>query len=83
MRAILARQHLGKPSKPGDHGAVHGNLRETDLTDGYIAAATEALRAAGVEVLVLTEGEYGDRHRRAIAWARTSPKMLDVLAHHI
>lgn len=83
MRAILDRQHLGKPSKPGDHGAVHGALRETDLTEGYIAAAAETLRAAGVEVLVLTEGEYADRHRQAIAWARTLAERCAYVACHV
>lgn len=74
MIAILDRQHLGKPSKPGDHGAVHGALRETDLTDAYIAAAADALRRHGHTVEVLVEGEYGTRHHRAREIARGAPK---------
>ena len=84
MLVLLDRQHLGKPSKPGDHGAVHGALRETDLTDGYIAAASAALRARGHVVAVLTEGEYGQRHAEAIARAKAHPGMAAAyLACHV
>ena len=73
MIIICDRQHLGKPSNPGDHGATHGALRETDLTDAYIAIAAADLRAAGHTVYVLTTGEYGERQKQANAIAVAAP----------
>jgi N-acetylmuramoyl-L-alanine amidase len=71
--AILDRQHKGRLSKPLDRGAACGLLRETDLTDAYIAAAKGCLESAGATVHVLDTGEYGDRHRAAIAIAKAHP----------
>lgn len=61
---ILDWQHHGKPGKD-DHGAAHGDLRETDLSSDYIEAAKDALESAGVRTLILAYGWYSDRHRYA------------------
>lgn len=83
MRVILDRQHLGKPSKPNDHGAVNGELRETDLTSAYIEHARDAILEAGGTVYTITDGEYGDRHKRAVAWAKQGSGPCAYVACHI
>lgn len=83
MLVVLDRQHLGKPSKPGDHGAIYGALRETDLTDGYIAAARASLERHGHDVQVLAEGEYGPRQRSAVALARLRRDRVAYVACHV
>lgn len=73
-------QHEGKPGQD-DVGAVHGKLREVDLTRRYIDRATEVLKAHGVRVVELVrdmgrDARYGARHewvaKQANAWDRTA-----------
>lgn len=82
-RVILDRQHLGKPSNPGDHGATYGALRETDLTEAYIASAVASLEAAGIGSTVLVEGEYADRQRQAIGIAKAEAGRVLYVACHV
>ena len=78
MTVFLDRGHQGKPSRPTDMGAwadldrggrADWTEQEAALTllyGHYWAAA--ALRAAGVDVIALSDGEYGDRHQRVNAY---------------
>lgn len=78
--AILDIQHAGKPSRPNDMGAAydidgdgvtgeHGE-REVDLVRAYVEVVTTNLERCGIEVRVLTTGEYGRRHVEAGSLAR-------------
>jgi N-acetylmuramoyl-L-alanine amidase len=79
---IFDRQHYGKPGRQ-DLGAVadldgdglrEAHEAEANLTPVYIAAAVEALHAAGIDTLVIEAGSYADRHRQANAVARARPR---------
>lgn len=56
---------------------------EAELARGYVAHAEAALARAGHHVLVLEQGSYPERHRRAIeaARARQGERALYVQAH--
>ena len=79
---ILDQQHHGKPHTD-DKGASFGSLVETDLTAGYIAAAQNALEAAGVEVLVLRWGWYSERHAYVREVAKAVPGKCVYVACHV
>lgn len=80
---ILDIQHANRASKPGDLGAAYDldsdghpgepGEREVDLVRGYVAAAYAYANERDLHGVVLTEGEYEDRHWRAIKIARENP----------
>lgn len=69
MQVFLDRQHLGKPGKWNDEGAKNAEVTETYLTSQYIFAAENHLRMMGIDVCVLTDGWYKERHARVNQYA--------------
>lgn len=67
MRVVFDWQHTGKPSAPRDVGCVVAGETEVDITGRYIGAARSRLHSQGHEVVVLADGEYGERAARANA----------------
>lgn len=72
MIVILDYQHYGKPGK-NDRGAFANGKYETELTWAYIEAAKQLAEAEGHEVVVLKDGWYSARHKRAAAIAEANP----------
>lgn len=80
---ILDIQHTGRKSRPGDLGAAYDldsdghpgepGEREVDLVRGYVTAAYAYANDRDLHGVVLTEGEYGTRHERAIKIAHENP----------
>jgi len=79
----LDRQHSGKPGRKardtgasfdidGD-GSISIHEQEALLTPRYLWAAELALREMGHTVIPISDGSYGDRHRRVNAYAGTFP----------
>lgn len=66
MIVALDIQHAGKPGAWRDRGAVWDGVEEVDLTRAYAFAAEHVLRRRGVDVVVLSDGEYSTR------WSRTN-----------
>ena len=69
MQVFLDRQHLGKPGRWNDEGAKNAEVTETYLTSQYIFAAENHLRMQGIDVCVLTDGWYSQRHARVNEYA--------------
>lgn len=75
MLAALDIQHRGKPSHLADRGAIwpqgadlaHVQVEEVDVTHRYALAADHALRLAGWDCALLSDGTYTDRWARADA----------------
>lgn len=74
---VLDRGHAGKGPGSGDRGAsadldgdgvVESHEREAAITPYYILAAELALLAAGHDVIVVSDGSYDARQRRAIGY---------------
>ena len=61
---FLDHQHSGKPNKWKDTGASNGNNNEIDLTWKYMFYARKALQDLGVDVCILADGRYSERHNR-------------------
>lgn len=80
LLALLDVQHAGRPSRPGDLGAQG---REVPYVRGYVSATRAALEACGVEVVVLEQGEYADRHAAArdLVASRQPDRALYVACH--
>lgn len=81
--AILDIQHTGRASRPGDMGAgadldhdgqVEPDEREVAIVRAYVDVARARLEGMGIEVLVLDQGEYSERHARAAAAAEARPR---------
>jgi len=88
MLVILDWQHQGKPPpKHRDRGAsseICGvRIHEVDLTRAYIDVAAQALRAAGHQVEILTEGWYSNRHAQAGALSHKGERPAAYVACHI
>lgn len=91
--AIFDVQHAGRASRPGDMGAAYDldgdgvtgeqGEREVDLVRAYVEAAQAALERCGVEVRVLSSGEYGQRHLEAGNLARVFAGRAVYLACHL
>ena len=89
----LDRQHSGKPARPLDTGASYDidgdgvigtHEQEALLTPRYLLAAELALREMGHTVIPISDGTYGNRHRRVNAYAgtfSTSTPQIHVSAH--
>lgn len=60
-RIVLDCQHMGKPHRPLDRGAVYGNLAEANLCLEYASVAYKALTASGFEPFLVTSSYYGQR----------------------
>ncbi len=61
-RIAIDVQHLGKPNKPADRGAIYGSYQEADLVLKYATLAFQELTAKGYEVFLITSGTYAERH---------------------
>lgn len=61
MKIVLDCQHLGKPHRPFDRGAVYGDLQEAYLCLKYASIAQEFLTLSGHEVFLITSDYYGHR----------------------
>lgn len=76
MIILLDRQHAGKPDKQ-DHGAVHGELVETDLTLAYGNHLVTYLRERGHTVICYGwpgfVGSYAQRQAMAVEVAKAHP----------
>mgnify|MGYP003134656156 FL=1 len=82
----LDRQHSGKPGKRArDTGAsadlnkdgkIDVHEQEALLTPRYLLACELALRQAGHTVISISDGSYGDRHRRVNAYAGSFPRSV-------
>ena len=81
MIVFLDRQHHGKPNKWNDCGASNGDIHETWLTSQYIHHCEWKLRAAGIDVCVLSDGWYSDRHERVNKYAQGHQKSIYVSCH--
>ena len=76
MIVVLDRQHVGKPGRDdkGARAELDGEVvHEVDLTLGYIEHAAALLTAEGHDVVILDEGWYQERHRKAADIARANP----------
>lgn len=81
LLALLDIQHAGRPSRPGDLGAQG---REVPLVRRYVEQARLHLETLGVEVLVLEQGEYAERHRYACDLVRAQqPDRAAYVACHL
>ncbi len=74
---ILDRQHAGKPGNRADRGALadldgdgraHRWEREAMLTPRYLLHAEQRLLDLDIDVIVMSDGRYEDRHARARAY---------------
>lgn len=65
MLVALDIQHAGKPGRWRDRGVARDGVEEVDLTRRYVAAADRELRRLGHDVVVLSDGRYSDRWKRA------------------
>jgi len=91
MICILDRQHYGKPGRDDrgagfdidDDGAVERHEQEVYFTGLYISAARALLEEAGVRVVVIDSGHYGERHERANVLARRHPGPAVYVACHM
>ncbi len=61
LKIVLDVQHMGKPHKPLDRGAVCGNLVESDLCLEYASIAYKTLTTLGHHPFLLTHGYYSQR----------------------
>lgn len=68
MLVALDIHHAGKPSAPRDRGAHWDDVNEVDITRQYVEAAERRLVADGVDVVILSDGEYAARWVRANAY---------------
>jgi len=81
MMIFLDRQHLGKPNRWNDEGAKNDEMTETYLTSQYIFHAENHLRMHDIDVCVLSDGWYSDRHARVNEYCRTGVKSVYVACH--
>lgn len=82
MLVFLDRQHTGKPNRWKDCGAVSpGGVQEIYLTDKYIHYAQIRLRDQGIDVCVLSDGHYSERHERVNRYAQTDPFSVYIACH--
>jgi len=84
MLVFLDRQHVGKPNKWNDSGATDeaGNL-EVMLTARYIYWAEVRLRQLGVDVCILSDGGYYERHKRVNDYTRDRERQACYVACHV
>jgi len=94
MIVILDRQHQGKPQSLRDMGAwsdfdLDGRADWTEqeavltLLYGHLYAPA-TLRAAGIDVLAMSDGAYADRHARVNALSDRYPRdLLVYVALHV
>ena len=61
LKIVLDVQHMGKPHKPKDRGAVFEGLVESDLCLKYASFAYLALTKLGHHPFLLTSGYYSQR----------------------
>jgi N-acetylmuramoyl-L-alanine amidase len=71
MQVFLDRQHRGKPGRWNDEGAKNAEMTETYLTSQYIFHAENHLIMHGIDVIVLTDGHYSERHARVNEYVDT------------
>jgi len=81
MIVFLDRQHHGKPKRWDDCGASNDGVHETWLTAQYIHHCEWKLREAGIDVCVLSDGWYSDRHDRVNKYAQGHQKSVYVACH--
>ena len=83
MRSIvfLDRQHLGKPKKWRDLGASHDGVHETWCTSIYLHYCEWKLRESDIDVVLISDGWYGDRAARVNQYAVGYNKSVYVAAH--
>ena len=82
MIVFLDRQHVGKPNNWDDVGAVSPtDITEVWLTQQYIQHAEWRLRDLGVDVCVLSDGTYSERHERVNTYARGHDKSVYIACH--
>ena len=81
MIVFLDRQHHGKPKNWDDCGASNDGVHETWLTSQYINHCEWKLRDAGIDVCVLSDGSYKDRHARVNEYAKCHSKSVYVACH--
>jgi hypothetical protein len=64
---VLDRQHIGKPNNPSDLGAYSELTQEYEahMVGQYLLETEWTLRRLGHRVVVLSDGYYGHRHKRA------------------
>ena len=65
MLVAISIDHAGKPSRLDDRGAAAGELQEVSLVRAYTDAIDHELRELGHQVVILSDGEYRDRWKRA------------------
>lgn len=81
MIVFLDRQHHGKPNRWSDCGAVNDGVHETRLTSQYIHHCEWKLRDHGIDVCVISDGYYSQRHERVNKYARGHDRSIYVSCH--
>jgi N-acetylmuramoyl-L-alanine amidase len=82
MLVILDRQHCGQQNRWKSCGAVSPEgIQEIWLTDKYIHHCEWRLRSLGIDVVVISDGRYSERHERANIYAQTDPNTVFIACH--
>lgn len=80
MLVFLDHQHTGKPHKWNDSGATFDNFQEVELVDRYIHYAKQHLESLEINVCVLSDGHYNERHKRVNLYSKQT-EALYVACH--
>jgi len=82
---ILDRQHIGKPNKPDDLGAYSELSQEYEahMVGRYLLETEWTLRKLGHRVVVLSDGHYNNRHKRANEFFAREAGACIYLAGHL
>ena len=82
---VLDRQHIGKPNKVDDLGAYSELCQdyEVHLVAQYMLEIECTLRALGHQVVVLSDGYYSHRHKRANNFFERASGACIYLAGHL
>lgn len=81
MIVFLDRQHLGTPKGWNRVGASHDGIHEAWLTSQYIHHCEWKLRDHGIDVVVLSDGCYSDRHKRVNEYSQGHDRAVYVACH--
>lgn len=82
MLVFFDHQHNGQPTNWKTCGAVSpAGVQEIWLTEKYIHYAKWRLKALGIEVCVISDGKYQDRHERVNEYSKTDSHCVYIACH--